>query len=117
MQLVCDYCGNTFERPHYVINKNRGLKLKHHYCDRDCAAAATHKMSPIPWLSAATEDDERYFVNRIIHCALEMQKVEQFSPEWDKLDAVHSALLDAIKFIFKLRGKYQSPTTGEDEDE
>lgn len=108
MQIICDYCGSVFERPQSVILKNRGLNLKNAYCSRDCSSAAQHKMSPVSWLSAATEDDERYFVNRIIHTALQMQKVEFGSVEWQCLDAVHSCLLDAAKHIFRLRGKYQS---------
>ena len=110
MKLVCDYCGSLFERPAHVVLKNRGRGLTKNYCNRDCSSAAAHRMSPVSWLSAATEDDERYLVNRIIHYALEMQKVEFGSVAWERLDAAHSAMLDTAMFVFKLRGKYQAPT-------
>jgi hypothetical protein len=62
-------------------------------------------MQPVGWLNAASEADECYLVGQILDNAVGIHKTAFGSVEWEKRQAVHSALLDVAAALFKLRGK------------
>lgn len=109
MLLTCDYCGMEFARPASAEKRLRdGSPQTHHYCSRSCATRGARRgrdLTVIHWLSAAEKEDELYLVNRILRTALDMRKHEIGSPEWERLDAKHSCLLDVTRDIFTMRGK------------
>lgn len=120
MQLVCDYCGEKFERKASRAHRP-DRPQSHWYCSRECAQLDQKRMrketqgvQEVGWLKAAHEDDELYLVNRILAVAIAMRDLEPFSPEWETLSVRHSTLLDVARDIFKMRGKF-SP--GEEDEE
>lgn len=111
MQLTCDFCGETFERPAYIANR-RDRSHAHAYCSKLCTQAAqrearrTDEVQRVWWLNAADSNDEKYLVNRIVQTTMEMRRYDLFSPEWELLSERHSTLLDVARDIFRIHGKY-----------
>lgn len=118
MQVTCDYCGRKFKRMASAVLR-RDRPQEHYYCCPECSQAAQRarrkkndRMQVIDWLNGAEENDEKYLVNRIIETAVKMRGVEFGSLEWERLDAYHSAMLDAARDIFRIHGKWAPGEAG-----
>ena len=101
MNVECEVCGTVVQRTQYDISHRKNF-----YCCKEHAQLGSRHGAGVTWLSAADSDEERLLVGLILGTAADMQHCRFGSPKWERLDARHSALLDATRIVFDQHGRH-----------